>query len=823
MKKYLPYLLMFIIVLVLYGDFIFSDKVLFGTDFLDMGYYGVKLYRTHILKYHTFPLWDPYIHGGMPFIEAMHGAIFSPLVAPIRILLPPHRSFGITIVLHIFLAGLFMFLLLRHYKLRIEAAIFGAIAYMLMPVMVSLSYAGQDGKIFVMSMTPLMVLLLERALKSLKITHFALFSVGYALLIFTAHMQLAYFLSWLLAAIFLFRVIRMIKSKDDGFKKASKAVVLFLIFLILGVGISAIQLIPPYHYLKHYSVRTIHVEKRGIEYSNTWRLNAEDMGSIVFPDFVGMNVGKYNSYWGRNFFRLNSLYFGLIIVILGLLGFFYLKEPLLRLLGVFSAFILTYTMGTQTPLFYIYYYVIPGVKNFRAPETALFVAAFCFFVSAAFTVDKIFSLEAKKSTRKKHSSKEPAETKLWRNRLLWGGLAATLLFVILAVFGKPLCESWIKSVYNSQTTNIQYKVSALASNFKTFLKSSVLSLVFCWIGLGALIIKLRSSSKSKFFPLFIAMLLIIPTAIDFWRIDRRFIVADDIGKYFPENRTVKFFEQRREKEGPFRVFALPKTMKYTQLGAYGIDVTTLGELHGNQLRWYDEFTGRHEQPQWLLVYRHFWDILNFEYLLSPQPLDTEYMDLSFVGQTDAGLIYRNTIAFPRVRTFHKWEVMKHEDVLKRIRHESFYSDTFVNYRNTVLLEEDPGFPQPTISPDSALWFIGVTGTITDYKENEFTVKTNLPYDGILFISQNWYPAWHAEENGKKLKIIRANYSFIGVPLRAGPHVIHFYYHSPLVKKSLLVSIASSIIVLICLVVPAIFRKRSRSIKRAYQRAIDGKA
>ena len=53
-----------------------------------------------------FPLWNPYLMGGMPYVAAMHGDIFYPTFL-LRLLLPTDVAMTWGFVLHLMLAGVF--------------------------------------------------------------------------------------------------------------------------------------------------------------------------------------------------------------------------------------------------------------------------------------------------------------------------------------------------------------------------------------------------------------------------------------------------------------------------------------------------------------------------------------------------------------------------------------------------------------------------------------------------------------------------------------------------------------------------------------------
>ncbi|MGD8628403.1 MAG: hypothetical protein PVH52_04940, partial [bacterium] len=71
--------LLAVIVITIFGGFIFSDKMLSGTDMVPMGYMMRKVVADYWKANGTIPLWDPYILGGLPVVDAMHGDLFYPV------------------------------------------------------------------------------------------------------------------------------------------------------------------------------------------------------------------------------------------------------------------------------------------------------------------------------------------------------------------------------------------------------------------------------------------------------------------------------------------------------------------------------------------------------------------------------------------------------------------------------------------------------------------------------------------------------------------------------------------------------------------------
>ena len=66
-----------LILLVLFSDFVLSNRMLYGSDTLQAVVYFRSFY-VHAVHDGTFPTWSPYLFGGMPYVDAFHSDIFYP-------------------------------------------------------------------------------------------------------------------------------------------------------------------------------------------------------------------------------------------------------------------------------------------------------------------------------------------------------------------------------------------------------------------------------------------------------------------------------------------------------------------------------------------------------------------------------------------------------------------------------------------------------------------------------------------------------------------------------------------------------------------------
>jgi hypothetical protein len=76
-----------------------------------------------------FPLWNPYMFGGTPLAAAQQVGAFYPLNIVLWLIFPAWRAMGISVLLHLALTGLSVFLFLRSLHLHPAAAYLGALVF----------------------------------------------------------------------------------------------------------------------------------------------------------------------------------------------------------------------------------------------------------------------------------------------------------------------------------------------------------------------------------------------------------------------------------------------------------------------------------------------------------------------------------------------------------------------------------------------------------------------------------------------------------------------------------------------------------------------
>jgi len=146
-------------------------------------------------------------------------------------------------------------------------------------------------------------------------------------------------------------------------------------------------------------------------------------------------------------------------------------------------------------------------------------------------------------------------------------------------------------------------------------------------------------------------------------------------------------------------------------------------------------------------------------------------------------IYENPSAMPRSFVVYDTEVISdRKKILKRLTEPSF------SPRRGVILEKDSGL---NIKKGRAFTKVSKI----DYAPERIRVTTKTSKNGILVLTDFYYPGWKAYVDGKEVRILRANYLFRGVPLKAGRHIVEFVYDPSTFKAGWLITIFTSLTVL----------------------------
>ena len=786
-KLYLA--IIFLIPLIYFFKALSPSNILFGSDWMTAGYALRDFIHYSVTHYHQFPLWNPYVFGGMPVIDAFYGDLFY-LTTLFRLFIPTHVVWSYSIILHVMLAGFSTYYLLKEMGLSKKSSLIGAIIYMTGGSIISQVYPGHDGKIYTSAYIPLMILMTLKGIRTERITYFLLFSLFLAFSLLGGHPQITYMFSLIYFVTVVVYLINLF-SKDK--RKATKQFILFAITALIFGGLIACQYLPVFSYIK-YAVRGT---ERGYAYSTSWSLPTSELTSLIVPQFSGI----LNNYWGENFFKLDSQYLG-IFPIFTLIPLFYYRKKWdkyvkyffgIAILGILLA------LGGHTP-FYRLVYLIPGVAKFRAPSMFFIFAHFSLSILAAYVLQYIIDDDNKGK---------------FLNFLYKTLGAITAIFLIVLIAQNGLYSSLynhFKNVYSSLMPQQQLiqKLNNFKNNYPSFISGMVFNFIILAIMIGILIG--FEKWKKGFYYLFFALVFLL--FLDTYKINKNYVSVEPFSQFNTKSSVTEYLIQQK---GVFRV--LPLFWQHSgddYLMQYHIE--SAGGAGSNQLKSYQKLIGAEHTVMFNpmnLMDNNIAALINARYIISPNlPPDDElkrYPPQTRVLINRLKLFTEKDSMKPRVASFQRFSIFYNKRALNRF---SIINKVIKADDNTALsLLKSPDFSLVDSAVVSSNINIRNNGkgsvTVEKYTPNRIILNVNTDSTALLLALNNYYPAWKAKIDGKKSEVIKADFSFQGIVIPAGNHKVELYFSSIYEKIGLWISLLTLIFLFATIILDVFWIKFKR--------------
>ncbi|TAK35069.1 MAG: hypothetical protein EPO21_07430 [Chloroflexota bacterium] len=126
---WVPPTLLVMLPLVLFWPLVVGGRVLYwGTPLLQ--FYPWRSYAAALYREGQLPLWNPYLGTGAPLAANLQSAAFYPINLLLFFAVPPEIGLGLSVIVHVMLAGLFTFVFIRAIGLPWWAALLSALSYM---------------------------------------------------------------------------------------------------------------------------------------------------------------------------------------------------------------------------------------------------------------------------------------------------------------------------------------------------------------------------------------------------------------------------------------------------------------------------------------------------------------------------------------------------------------------------------------------------------------------------------------------------------------------------------------------------------------------
>lgn len=710
---------------------------IFGTDYLAGGY-PFSEFIAGRLRAGELPKWVPYVYGGMPLF-ANAGSTFYPVWLLAALLVPVSFVLPLLFVVQFGLAGLGAFLLLRELGVRSWIALLGGLAFQFTGLTLSYVYTGHDGRVIVATLAPLFLFFLHRLVRTGGVGAFlgAAGTLAFSLLSFQVQSNYYLLLAGLAWGIFAL-VHHRVRGRALGRRLALGLGAVALAFLL-----NAVNFLP---FLEYVDQSPRGGEGRGFAYATSWAMSPAEIGSLAVPEVVGATIydpttgeALFPEYRGENALKYHTEYVGGFALLFLLLGLWYARRDRRWwfFLGL-AAFALTISLGASTPLYRIYYELLPGTKRFRAPSISFFLVSMSLVIMAGLALEHL--ARARDRADRRRQLQDPLAPGRWI--LLGAGVLALGLVVMGGAAG-------------AERPGVELGYARFALFF-----GACVAVVWLWI-------------IGRMGPKVAALVLALLVVSDLWVIGRRFLHtveppevmfgADDVANAL------------RSQDGDGRVWVLPGA--FTQARYHGegnylmlFDIDQAGGEHPNPLqRWYEYVgAGQASYVDWhnfLDGDASFMNAANVRWIVSMARLEgaSQLPPLRLVHGGPSALVYENTTALPRAWLVGALRVVEEPDgALEVLRNPAF------DPRLEAVVNGDPG-----LSLEPGL----VTGeaVVEASSPDEVRLRSRADRDAFLVLADNYYEGWEATVDGAAVPVHRTNHTFRGVFVPAGEHEVVFAF------------------------------------------------
>lgn len=717
--------------------------------------YPQRLLAVEQIKQGILPLWNPLMFSGYPLMATFQSAIFYPLNI-LYFIMPFIDAWSIQVILQPILASFFTYLFLRNLKLSKLACLLGGFAYAFGGF--SLYWMEYNVHAHTAAFIPLLLYLIDQFIFKKKLLFLILLSVFLAIQIFAGYLQLTFYTLVLLAFWTIFRV-------------GIFHIFLVGVFISLGILLASVQIIPGLELFSESQrvLENLKVEKRFIKFSQ--------LVTLVAPDYFG-NSATYN-YWGPGDFTNSTSFTGMVAFTLAILSLPLLKQKN-EVKFFWGLLIVAIVLSVSSPVsqFLVVNFLDKILTGFRAASMTrlLVLINLSLAVLAAIGLDYYIF----KATPR---------------------IILRLLYVPVIILSSVTIGTWV-SFLDLKNNLASLSNPASSQMIEQGLKNYTIALRNLVIPIGLFILTsliLVAPFKLKNIKTLGAISILALLLFELIKFGWKITPFSEKAFVFPKTPVLDWLDDQPQ---PFRVSTgntIPSNMwmPYSLETPDGYDAVyplrqaKFISVNNNSSPVVETLTryGRIEKFD-----SHLLNLVNSQYFLSfklddkgafnpkgkvPYPFDGAKFATVFEDRSVA--ILKNTQSLPRAFFVSDWEVEPNETlVFEKLLDKNF------TISKKILLEQDFNQFRKGSQNHSEVHYL-------KYSSLESQIKVDSDQDGLLFISDTWYPGWKARVDGKLVEILKADHAFRAIPILRGSHQVKMYYDPSSFKLGLLLTLSAVII------------------------------
>lgn len=777
------------LLLIVFKEVVFLDYVFVKRD-ISRYYYPLRKFAADTFKSGELPLWNPYLFCGIPLHAAIQNSVFYPL-SLIYYLMDFTRGFGLFIILHVFLCGLFMYLFMKSCGISkwgsfLAALVFTFSGYIMSSISLTITLNS-------VTWFPLAMLVFLKGLKRPGYKFSILLGMVLTLMFLAGDpsVTIASFGIIFLVSAYLFTE-RLIRDKRADIFLIYNFLITSAVFFLL----SSFQTLPAIEYY----TRTARA-KMGWPEASAWSVPYSDFFSLIIPYFNELSC-YYQDYWVRQSW-LDNYYLGITTIILAGFALRYrFKERLVQFLFVISLVSVAVCLGRHFIVYPALYKTIPFMRIIRYPVRFFFIFTFSICALAGIGLDSL------KQAVALDRFKGPAKV------FLITAFLASGLVVIITVFQEGIVISIMKKAVDIYQSNPSFNIQ----DFPSSIYADIFNLrrTLLYISSFGLFIFLWSGAKKKRL-LFLTVFLLAGSDLIFANTGYEPLEKESYFKEPTEN-----IRWVMKDKSLFRIVASPYSLdRFTKLyeKSYHQGIKSskdrfvnnrMMEFGLDDMWGYDSTVLKRNLELAEYIYKsktpadtNLLNLLNVKYVSSHREMNVP--GYKKVSETPNAAVYLNTQCLPRALLLRDAVVMnKDEEILRYISSKKF------NPGNQIILEEEAALPGSSRGPPRPFKTDKID--IIRYTPQIIELSVTAKEPAFLLLSDTYYPGWKAYLNGRLERIYRADFFLRTIKIPEGKNSVRFVYDPLSFKIGSAVSLISFLAVLLYLAVAAVSRQKSFSQK-----------
>lgn len=813
LKKLIPHVIAVVVFLAVSA--LFCKPVLNGSVMNQHDNVGWKGMAQNSFEYKEknghFPLWNPNLFSGMPNYQvAMQGkSVLPDMVKVFSLGMPKPINF-------FFLACICFYILCLVLRVNPIIGILSGIAYAFSTYNPVIIAAGHDTQMLATAFMPLVMAGLISIYEKKYWLGFALTTYAAYQQIGFNHLQVTYYFFLIAVLVTITYLVKWIREKD--WKHIGIVAVITMASGLLALAGNAMVLKTTSEYSK-FTMRggkdleiegdIVKIAKtKGLDtaYAFEYSIGKPETFTLLMPNAFGggsyarlgegskvakkliergmpennaeqiaQNTGKY---WGK-IFSAGPAYLGVLIFLLGVLGFVIIKSPLrwgllaATVLGIFM------TWGKYFAGFNVFLFEhLPLYNKFRSPSFAQVIPQFTMGIMAALALQQLMFADKSKEFLQKHY--KPILYTI-------GGVFLVVGLVYLSMDYSSHDDSGIISESIRQTESDEIGrliVSGLKAERKAMFGGQLLRALGFAL-LGAIVIFAFAKNRVKasvagIILLVISTLDITLTSYKYFNNDNdQFSLRPDDQKLFvsKDDYTASNFTRS---EIDNQILA-DKSPHYRVLNLLGI--SSAGTFSESRTSYFHKSVGGYH-PAKLRIYQ---DIIERYFTRSTNPgvlnmLNTKYMI------TQSPITGGDTL-IQRPEAFGPCWLVKNVKLVNN-RLEAIQDIGIVNLKDTAIVENS--LSKNVVQPQ---WDSAAYVQLKSFDNDAVEYEVNGKGSQFAVFSEIYYPkGWNAYLDDKRVEYVNTDYILRGLTVPAGKHSVKFVFEPESVKKGRSIMFLASILI-----------------------------